>query len=47
MRLERGEFVCPCLTLCTTCQAMPSNLFLNIIIAMSLFAVIGKGMGMY
>jgi hypothetical protein len=28
-------------------QAMPSNNFLNIIIAMSFFALIGKGLGMY
>jgi hypothetical protein len=46
VRLEREAVVLSRLTLCPT-QAMPSNLFLNIIIGMSLFAVIGKGMGMY
>ena len=28
-------------------KAMPSNLFLNICIVMSAFAIVGKAMGMY
>ena len=38
---------CPPRAALTSSQAMPSNLFLNIIIGMSIFALIGKGMGLY